>query len=234
MSDPVRPRRRFVLPAAVAAVLAVLGIVLLVVALTGQQSPPRPSAGSAQQTSGSASAPSASAPSSSAQAAPPADPAPVQEDVPAPVALRIPTIDVDSDLVDLGLNDDGTVEVPPLSDVSQAGWYDGSPRPGATGPALLLGHVDSAEQGPGVFFDLGALSAGDEVDVTRADGTVAVFSVQRVASYPKAQFPTIDVYGNTPGPELRLITCGGAFDSSVRSYEDNIVVYATMSGTRDS
>ena len=229
MTDPVRARRRFVLPATVAAVLAVLGIVLLVVALTGQQSPPQPSAGSSQQASGSASAPSSSAPT-----APPSEPAPVQEDVPAPVALRIPAIDVDSDLIDLGLNEDGTVEVPPLSDVSQAGWYDGSPRPGSVGPALLLGHVDSAEQGPGVFFDLGALNAGDEVEVARADGTVAVFAVQRVARYPKEEFPTIDVYGNTPGPELRLITCGGAFDSSVRSYEDNIVVYATLSGTRDS
>ena len=97
---------------------------------------------------------------------------------------------------------------------------------------MILGHVDSAEHGPGVFFDLGALQAGDEVAVTREDGTVAVFAVDRVEVHPKDEFPTIDVYGNTDDAQLRLITCGGDFDASARSYEDNVIVFATLTGTR--
>lgn len=227
MADAPAARRRSLFPGIVATVLAVIGIVVLVIAITGQQSPPQPAAEAAGSSTSSAAPSTAPAPPLSVTPATPAA-APVAD----PVAVSIPAIDVSSDLIDLGLNDDGTVEVPPLSDVSQAGWYSGSPRPGAPGPALLLGHVDSAEQGPGVFFDLGALTPGDEVDVTRADQTVAAFTVQRVARYPKTDFPTLEVYGNTSGPELRLITCGGAFDSSVRSYEDNIVVFATLTGTR--
>jgi hypothetical protein len=81
-----------------------------------------------------------------------------------------------------------------------------------------------------VFFRLGAVQPGDTVRVARADGSVATFRVTRVASYPKDRFPTLEVYGNTPGPELRLITCGGDFDRTARSYLDNIVVYATLTG----
>jgi sortase (surface protein transpeptidase) len=95
----------------------------------------------------------------------------------------------------------------------------------------MLGHVDSAEYGPGVFFKLGALKPGDTVSVLRADSTTATFRVTRVASFPKDQFPTLEVYGNTDDAELRLITCGGAFDSSARSYENNIVVYAALTGS---
>ena len=105
------------------------------------------------------------------------------------------------------------------------------PPPGELGPAVLLGHVDSAEYGPGVFFRLGALRPGDTVSVTRADARVATFRVTRVASFPKDRFPTLAVYGNTADAELRLITCGGAFDSSARSYENNIVVYAVLTGS---
>ncbi|SDY33308.1 Sortase family protein [Modestobacter sp. DSM 44400] len=146
----------------------------------------------------------------------------------APTHLEVPAIGVSSDLLDLGLQPDDTVEVPPLAKDSQAGWFRYSPTPGEVGPAVLLGHVDSAEYGPGIFFDLGALRAGDQITVTRADGTAAVFQVDRVASYPKDSFPTLEVYGNTDRAELRLITCGGAFDSSTRNYLDNIVVYASL------
>lgn len=142
--------------------------------------------------------------------------------------MSIPAIHVDSSLLQLGLNPDNTVEVPPLTPDSKAGWYKYSPIPGSTGPAVILGHVDSAEYGPGVFYELGAMRVGQTVTVTREDGTVAVFRVTRVARYPKAQFPTSEVYGNLDYPGLRLITCGGAFDSTVRSYEDNIVVYASL------
>jgi len=149
-----------------------------------------------------------------------------------PVSLSVPAIGVTSDLLRLGLNDDGSVEVPPLGPDDHAGWYEPGPAPGATGPALILGHVDSAAAGPGVFFELGAVQPGDEVEVGRADGTVAVFAVDRVERHPKDDFPTIEVYGNTPDAQLRLITCGGAFDSAARSYEDNIIVFATQTSTR--
>jgi sortase (surface protein transpeptidase) len=148
------------------------------------------------------------------------------------VSLTIPSIGVTSDLLRLGLNDDGTVEVPPLGADDRAGWYERGPAPGAIGPAVLLGHVDSAEFGPGVFFDLGALRPGDEVTVGREDGTVAVFAVDRVERHPKDDFPTIEVYGNTDDAQLRLITCGGDFDAGARSYEDNVIAFATLVDTR--
>ena len=209
--------------------LAVVAVVALVVVLTGQQSPPQP-ASTADGTTSSATpstpnAPPAPATPSAAGSAPAAETA-------APVAVSVPTIDVTSDLMRLGLNDDGTVEVPPLGPDDEAGWYEPGPAPGAVGPAVILGHVDSAEYGPGVFYDLGALAPGDPIEVTRADGTVAVFSVDRVERHPKDEFPTIAVYGNTADPQLRLITCGGDFDRAAGSYEDNVVVFASLRETR--
>lgn len=94
---------------------------------------------------------------------------------------------------------------------------------------MLLGHVDSAAAGPGVFFGLGSLRPGDTASVTRADGTVAVFTVDSVEKYGKTTFPTLQVFGNTDHAALRLITCGGTFNPNKRSYEDNIVVYAHLS-----
>ncbi|MCZ2820339.1 class F sortase [Modestobacter sp. VKM Ac-2977] len=213
---------------ALAVALVVVAVVAVVVAVTGQQQAPQPVAAPAQGTSsaaGATGAPSAPPASPDTAAAAPA-PAAAQ-----PVAVSIPTIGVTSDLLRLGLNDDGTVEVPPLGPDDQAGWYERGPAPGDVGPAVLLGHVDSAEHGPGVFFDLGALQPGDEVEVARADGTVAVFAVDRVERHPKDDFPTIEVYGDTADAQLRLITCGGDFDSSVRSYEDNVIAFATLART---
>ena len=113
------------------------------------------------------------------------------------------------------------------SSYSVAGWYTGSPRPGAIGSAIIVGHIDSTS-GPGVFFRLSELKAGDKVYVKRADGTLAEFRVTSVQTYLKDQFPTEDVYGPVPDAELRLITCGGAFDAATRHYLSNIVVYATQ------
>ncbi len=128
----------------------------------------------------------------------------------------------------LGINADRTVEVPPLSKDSRAGWYRFSPTPGQLGPSVILGHVDSKEFGPGVFFELGALKPGETLTVDRADHTAAVFRVDRVVSYPKNRFPTLEVYGNTDHAGLRLITCGGQFDFAAGSYESNIVAYASL------
>ena len=116
--------------------------------------------------------------------------------------------------------------MPPLES-DEPGWYDGSPTPGEIGPAVILGHVDSARSGPAVFYDLAALLPGDTIGVTRADGTTVTFRVDEVARYPKRAFPTEAVYGDLDHAGLRLITCGGDFDRSAGSYEDNIVVYAS-------
>jgi sortase (surface protein transpeptidase) len=146
-----------------------------------------------------------------------------------PVRLAIPSLGITSSLLRLGLNPDRTLAVPaPGPTYNQAAWYTGSPTPGQVGPAVIVGHVDSAAQGPSVFYRLGALQPGAEVDVTRADGTVAVFGVDRLAVYPKAAFPTATVYGDTSGPELRLITCGGRFDQASGAYVSNTVVYAHL------
>ena len=135
---------------------------------------------------------------------------------------------MNTDLLQLGLNPDHSVQVPPLSRHSEAGWYRYSPTPGQLGPSVILGHVDSAEYGPAVFFRLGALRPGHTLSITRADHTTAVFRIDRVVSYPKDHFPTLEVYGNTNTAALRLITCGGKFDPSTRNYESNIVAYASL------
>lgn len=142
-----------------------------------------------------------------------------------PVAVEIPTISVTADLVDLGLNDDRTLEVPSAFDV--AGWYTGRPPPGAIGPAIIVGHVDSRD-GPAVFHRLRELAPGDRVLVHRADASTARFTVDRVEQHPKDDFPTQAVYGPTDDSTLRLITCGGPFDRNRSSYDDNIVVFATV------
>ena len=146
----------------------------------------------------------------------------------APVQVAIPAICVRASVIPLGLNPDGTVQVPPLSTPRLTSWLDDGPAPGQAGPAALYGHVYTAASGPAVFYRLGDLVPGDTVDVTRADRRVAVFVVYRVAEYQKSAFPTMTVYGDTPGPELRLITCGGAFDAAAGSYLDNIVAYARL------
>ena len=220
--DEQRARRGRLLAMVVAALLVLGGAVAVVIGLTSQEHAPQPSTAAAAGTSTSAPA-TPSRPSSPAVARGPA-PLPAA----TPTHVDIPAIGASSDLLQLGQNPDGTVQVPPLSANSQAGWYRFSPSPGELGPAVLLGHVDSAEYGPGIFFRLGALHPGDTVTVTRADHRAATFRVDRVESYPKDHFPTLDVYGNTDDAELRLITCGGAFDPSARSYLNNIVVYASL------
>jgi LPXTG-site transpeptidase (sortase) family protein len=144
-----------------------------------------------------------------------------------PVSLEIPAIGVKTSLTHLGLTSSGTLQVPPTATV--AGWYTGSPRPGATGSAVIAGHIDSYK-GPGVFFRLSDLTRGDRIYVRRTDGTLAVFKVTAVQMYAKDRFPTEAVYGPAPDPELRLITCGGTFDYSTRSYLSNTIVFATETG----
>ena len=145
--------------------------------------------------------------------------------VAAPTRLVIPAIGVSAGLIHLGLAAAGTLQAPASTVV--AGWYAGSPRPGAIGSSVIGGHIDSY-QGPGVFFRLRLLHPGNQIYVRRADGTVAVFRVYAVQQYLKARFPTESVYGPTPDAELRLITCGGTFDAATGHYLSNVVVYAVL------
>ena len=142
-----------------------------------------------------------------------------------PVSLTIPLIGVKTNLITLGLAAGGAMQVPSTSTV--AGWFTGSPRPGAVGSSIIVGHVDS-KSGPGIFFRLPELKKGDDVYIKRSDGTTTEFRVTEVQEYPKDQFPTDRVYGPTPDAELRLITCGGTFDSVTGHYLSNIIVYATQ------
>ncbi|ANN21328.1 class F sortase [Amycolatopsis orientalis] len=143
-----------------------------------------------------------------------------------PATLEIPAIGVRTgEIVDLGLSGDGSLQVP--RDAITTGWFTGGPAPGEVGPAVLAGHVDYKKV-PGVFVRLKDLKAGDEAVVHRRDGVTAVFTVYAVERHPKVSFPTEKVYGDTTGPELRLITCGGDFDSSTGNYLDNVIAYARL------
>jgi hypothetical protein len=146
-----------------------------------------------------------------------------------PTRVRVARIGVDSTLTALGLDRAGTL-VPP-ADFTRAGWYGGGPAPGDPGPAVIAGHLDS-RRGPAVFARLGELRPGDRIEVWRGDRRVT-FRVTGALRTPKDAFPTATVYGPTPGPELRLITCGGDFDRRVRHYRDNVVVFAVADPPAD-
>ena len=145
----------------------------------------------------------------------------------APTAVRIPALGVTSDVMELGLQRDGAMEVPPGA--YPVGWYDRSPTPGQLGPAVLAGHVDWDGE-PGAFAGLDELLPGDTVEVDRADGTTAVFLVDRVEEHAKDAFPGDAVYGDLDHAGLRLVTCGGAFDQETGDYLDNVIVFAQLTG----
>ncbi|WP_394252941.1 class F sortase [Arthrobacter pityocampae] len=216
-------RRNLLVSTAVAAVL-----------LTGCGAPATPQAETSTPPS-KAATPPASTPTSSPTPAPstPASPAPATTPAPdvlpksVPISFTIPAIKAGSELLALGLRDNGSLEVPPDGPGAPASWYDQSPTPGEQGPTVLLGHVNATDGGPGVFADLRALKAGDVIEVSRKDGTTVSFAVERGEQYPKDDFPTLTVYGNTEGPELRLITCDG-YDPATGLFDDNYVVYAKL------
>ena len=156
--------------------------------------------------------------------APQADPFATREPAVSgtPTRLRVKAIGVDTALETLRLDDAGAL-VPPR-EPARAGWYADGTAPGEVGPAIIAGHVDG-KGGPAVFYRLRELDTGDTIEVVRG-GTTLRFTVVSTAWYPKNRFPTDQVYGPTPDRQLRLITCGGVFDRSLRSYRDNLVVYA--------
>jgi sortase (surface protein transpeptidase) len=144
---------------------------------------------------------------------------------PVPVRIAIPSIGVASSLDRLGRARDRTVEVPSRWEV--AGWYAPGTRPGDPGSAVILGHVDS-KRGPAVFFRLRELRQGDDITITRADGSSVRFAVDRTEQYDKRRFPTDAVYYPTLASELRLVTCGGEFDATAGHYRSNVIVFATL------
>ncbi|MGW4248741.1 class F sortase [Nocardia sp. NPDC004722] len=142
-----------------------------------------------------------------------------------PVSFAISSIKATGSLISVGLNTDGSVQVP--ADYRQAGWYQKGPAPGEEGSAVILGHVDSYK-GEGVFFSLKKVRPNDIVDVTRADGKTAHFKVTDVRMYEKTQFPDQLVFGPRGGATLQIVTCGGAFNQTTKSYESNVVVFSSL------
>jgi sortase family protein len=150
-----------------------------------------------------------------------------------PTWLRIPAIGVNAPVKPMGLLPDGYIQVPPLVPHSNlVGWYKYSPLPGELGPAVLVGHRDS--DGVAVFYLLGNLRRGNKIYIRRTDGETAIFTVTRVRNFEKSTFPSSLVYGPTPYSALRVITCGGIFNYAIGSYEQNIVVYADLTGDNPS
>jgi sortase (surface protein transpeptidase) len=147
-----------------------------------------------------------------------------------PKRLQIERIGVNAPLRSVGVTKTKAIQVPPLSQPQVAGWYRLGPVPGQLGPAVILGHVNT-RRGPAVFSRLRELQRGDKIQVVLSDGSVAEFTVDGVEQVGKTTFPTGRVYGNVNAAGLRLITCGGVFNPKVRSYTDNIIVYATLSST---
>ncbi|SDU76912.1 LPXTG-site transpeptidase (sortase) family protein [Jiangella alkaliphila] len=183
----------------------------------------------AQPTPSTTQPPSTTPPATESPA--PAETGPAEPAVPAalpasrPAVVEIESLGVRREVIDLGLTGDGSMEVPQGPD--PIGWYDQSPTPGESGPSVLAGHL-TWNGTDGVFRHLDQLAEGDEVVVTREDGTVARFAVTHVDQYAKDAFPTARVYANTPGPELRLITCAGDLEPESGDYSDNVVVYARL------
>jgi Sortase domain len=227
----MRGRRRSLIVAVAIGVLAASGATVIAVAVAAQKHSPQPppsAAGSLGPSAVSVATPVA--PSSTVTV-----PKVVRPVLAAskPVAIDIPAIGVHSVVQYLGLTAQHTLQVPaPGPHYNEAAWYKYSSTPGELGPSVISGHVDSAAQGPSVFYKLGDMRRGDKVLVTRADDLVAVFRVDGVRRYPKDHFPTRLVYGKTDHAALRLITCGGPFDSSSGHYVDNIVVFASLVGSR--
>jgi len=224
-------RRRLL--ASAAAVLLLASVGTLVLGLSAQHHPPQPPASAALPASSMSSAPTVPLPTTPpSTTSPSVTPTTSQKQAASaatPTAISIPEIGVNHTLIQLGQNSDGSIQTPPLTDPAVPGWYRYSPAPGQVGPAVIVGHIDGTTGAEGVFYNLGALRPGETVDVTRSDNTVAVFRIDGVDKYAKSSFPTLTVYGNTTNPQLRLITCAGPFEN--QHYQDDIVVYATLTGT---
>ena len=234
MSDSSRWHQSQLVRVSIAVGLAILGVLLVWAALAKPSIPGSAVAGAADEPS-SSSSPSSAKQTPPQSTKPRADQPDVRDKVKGlalpespPVAVSIPRIGVRSRLVDLGLEKNGAMETPPPA---VAGWFTQGPTPGSLGPAVIAGHV--TWNGPAVFYRLGTLRPGDRVSVTRRDGRTAVFTVSRVARFPQSRFPSREVYGAIDHAGLRLITCGGTYDSANHRYLDNVVVFAKLQAVRE-
>lgn len=148
-----------------------------------------------------------------------------------PERILVPSIGVNAPVIEVGLDRDGSIAVPPHDNPFLTGWFRDGHSPGEAGTAVIVGHVD-VDTGPAVFYNLGALQRGARVDITRIDGSTAVFTVDEVRIFDRKNFPDKRVYGDTGRPELRLITCGGTFSRKTH-YSANVVVFAHLTGKPD-
>ncbi|MFF5212941.1 class F sortase [Streptosporangium sp. NPDC000396] len=148
-----------------------------------------------------------------------------------PVRLVVPRLGINAPIRSIGLDRNGAIEVPPVGNPNLVGWYRSGPTPGEAGPAIMLGHKDT-RSGSAVFSRLDEIRNGDLIEVHRKDGIIAVFTVGGLEQAGKEVFPTQRVYGESPNPQLHLITCGGAYDRTTGHYTDNVIAYATMTSTR--
>ncbi|WP_435610750.1 class F sortase [Streptomyces sp. C10-9-1] len=186
----------------------------------------------AKPASATAPKPSAAA-SPAASAAPSASPAQKPAEKPLslprsePTRLKIAAIAVDAPFTGLSIGKDGTLDAPPPDDRNLVGWFQDGVTPGELGTSIIAGHVDTTT-GPAVFLQLRMLKKGSTVDVVRADGTTARFVVDEVENFRKDDFPDERVYADTPDAQLRLITCGGAYDRKTKDYTENVVVFAHL------
>ncbi|MBT2402629.1 MULTISPECIES: class F sortase [unclassified Streptomyces] len=148
-----------------------------------------------------------------------------------PARVDVPSIGVQAPVIPRGLDADGAIEPPPYDRPGTVGWWGGGAQPGEAGTALLVGHVDTASK-PAVFYGLSSAQQGDKVRVVRADGTIAEFTIEDVRVYERAGFDAHKAYGpRVRGrAELRLVTCGGAYDKKAKQYTANVVVSAYLTG----
>ncbi|WP_306936091.1 class F sortase [Streptomyces phaeochromogenes] len=207
--------------------------------------PPEPAAAPAARPGDATASPGSPAPGPSAAATPEPRrghvrvPPPVRRPGPVPrplprsraTVLRIPYLGLEAPVVGLRLDGKRQLTTPPVDKPELVGWYEGGPSPGEAGTAVVVGHLDTAT-GPAVFVGLSGLTLGRLVEARRADGRTAVYTVDAVRTYDKEQFPSQEVYGARKRPELRLITCGGAYDRRT-GYRSNVVVFAHLTGTRE-
>ncbi|WP_327130665.1 class F sortase [Streptomyces sp. NBC_01343] len=205
------------------AALACATLLLAGCAGQGPAAPPAP----AGKAAGSAPAaePSAGGHQASPKAGAPAQPVLARSE---PQKIAIPSLGLSSTLETLRQNTDGSMETP--KNPGLAGWYEPGPTPGSQGPAVIAGHV-TWNGAAAVFEKLKTMKAGDTIKVTRRDDKTATFTVERVAEYPKADFPTLEVYKNLDYAGLRLVTCGGDFDPKKHYYDSNVVVFARMTSS---
>ncbi|MGW4155033.1 class F sortase [Micromonospora chersina] len=161
-----------------------------------------------------------------------AAPARAREPASLPVRLAVPAIKVTAPVTPVGQARDGSIDVPPLTQHHQTGWYNRGAVPGEPGRAIIVGHVDT-KSGPAVFYRLHDLKPGDRIEVTREDRSVVTFKVDTVEYFDKANLPADRVYGDSGPAELRLITCGGEWVGGHTGYQDNVIAFASLLDTRN-